>query len=826
VTGAEKAETGRDGRQPVRVSDPPGGTVLAAPAGERAEALFNFVNASLNEARRFHLEVEGQLDPDWLRGAGSQAARVVAAGSGGSLLLALMPPARTPPGDYNLRVRIVDDGGPIAADVPLVLRVQPGAEQAALPARDEPRIEPPATVPAHRDPERLPARVNLPPAGVQIDEDGNGGERPDPILDPPDSILDPPEGALLAVRPGETLLVRFGFTNSTRQDQTYVIDEDRALDPGWITLPRDKINVTRNGKGEVLLRLTPPPDAAPSEYPFRVRTGPLGGVLTPRNLILYVEPLPAVRVGARETRVWVGPWGRVAPFSLTVENIGNCDTAYRIAVKNLLLPPPPDPETRTDNEAPGAPRASSDLYETSRCRFLFDKEIDSLRRIPGNRPAKPDRVQLRLVRRKGWWWGWWEKDTVKVEAVPVTDPANSGKPGNAVHLKAVRWRLLPFPAFFNSLLSLALLILITSNPSDLSVTNALAHNGNYYVLQTARLSPEDPTKPEVKMTARLRWRAPPLAFVRLRETTGNETRRSRSGFLGSQADEVHVVREYGETRTTYSVDPAVGSASESVNVRFVPVRTRNKLQLSAGRLPAATALTPVGRSDLKVGGETIAGGEAIYQLDVPARHGADRPAILNLDNVANGLLINVWLAQKPEDIAVIGMKEDDSYQINPRQPKALKIYRSNADSPGDTPREIVFITTDAGHQKVRLKLRLVATPPARPRRPAPPPIQPPVRPVRPVPPAAPLPRPGAPSDYHWLSRRRVTEADLQGKSTAELRIMYNWIFARHGHVFRDPGLRAFFENQPWYAPGQTESRPSALERANLDRLRSRYEAPR
>jgi hypothetical protein len=50
------------------------------------------------------------------------------------------------------------------------------------------------------------------------------------------------------------------------------------------------------------------------------------------------------------------------------------------------------------------------------------------------------------------------------------------------------------------------------------------------------------------------------------------------------------------------------------------------------------------------------------------------------------------------------------------------------------------------------------------------------------------------------STRLLTNADLYGKSSWDLRIMRNEIFARHGYIFKRPGLRRYFSSQPWYTP--------------------------
>ncbi len=63
--------------------------------------------------------------------------------------------------------------------------------------------------------------------------------------------------------------------------------------------------------------------------------------------------------------------------------------------------------------------------------------------------------------------------------------------------------------------------------------------------------------------------------------------------------------------------------------------------------------------------------------------------------------------------------------------------------------------------------------------------------------------------------RLVTDADLEGRSADELRLMRNTIFARVGRVFEDPALRDYFSRQPWYRPAATPRELSAIDRKNV-----------
>lgn len=54
--------------------------------------------------------------------------------------------------------------------------------------------------------------------------------------------------------------------------------------------------------------------------------------------------------------------------------------------------------------------------------------------------------------------------------------------------------------------------------------------------------------------------------------------------------------------------------------------------------------------------------------------------------------------------------------------------------------------------------------------------------------------------YHISGSRKLTEEDVKGKTSHELRIMRNEIYARHGYIFKDPILRDYFMQKSWYKP--------------------------
>jgi hypothetical protein len=58
-------------------------------------------------------------------------------------------------------------------------------------------------------------------------------------------------------------------------------------------------------------------------------------------------------------------------------------------------------------------------------------------------------------------------------------------------------------------------------------------------------------------------------------------------------------------------------------------------------------------------------------------------------------------------------------------------------------------------------------------------------------------------DYPEISTRRLTHAELAGKSKRELRMMRNEIYARHGYRFSKYDLQTHFEKKSWYKPTTT-----------------------
>ncbi|MFH1075606.1 MAG: YARHG domain-containing protein [Pseudomonadota bacterium] len=79
---------------------------------------------------------------------------------------------------------------------------------------------------------------------------------------------------------------------------------------------------------------------------------------------------------------------------------------------------------------------------------------------------------------------------------------------------------------------------------------------------------------------------------------------------------------------------------------------------------------------------------------------------------------------------------------------------------------------------------------------------------------------GALGKYPEGSTRHLTKADIEGKSTADLKIMRNEIFARRSYIFKSPDMRRYFEKEPWYSAKNNDVRSmfTPLERENVDFL--------
>ena len=79
-------------------------------------------------------------------------------------------------------------------------------------------------------------------------------------------------------------------------------------------------------------------------------------------------------------------------------------------------------------------------------------------------------------------------------------------------------------------------------------------------------------------------------------------------------------------------------------------------------------------------------------------------------------------------------------------------------------------------------------------------------------------------NFDWLSERYATADDLEWRSKDELRIMRNWIFARHGYSFKSEDLQEYFSQFPWYYPESTNVTHllNQVEKANIEKIK-KYE---
>lgn len=77
-------------------------------------------------------------------------------------------------------------------------------------------------------------------------------------------------------------------------------------------------------------------------------------------------------------------------------------------------------------------------------------------------------------------------------------------------------------------------------------------------------------------------------------------------------------------------------------------------------------------------------------------------------------------------------------------------------------------------------------------------------------------------DYDWLSYEYVSDYDLEKMNGSELRIMRNYIFARHGYIFQSDDLRRYFNQYSWYNPryNDVSSSLNKIEKANINKIRS------
>lgn len=544
------------------------------------------------------------------------------------------------------------------------------------------------------EPESAPQPVRRAARVVDLEEEDEATQAPAPQADK--VIFDPKDGTVVSVRPGETALITFRFSNviptgQRAEARTYILQEDRALPSDWIGIVQDQVNVTPNGTGELRVLLKPPKSAEPASYPFTISTGPYGMALTPCSLILNVQAVPAVMLRTKSPKSATGPWGRNCDFELSIDNAGNADTAYRVAVK----------DTTVDKDPKGRPAAPDDLYESASWRYLLDKDLDSLVTPSSAKNRQPNNHRLRLHRRGVWWFGWREKHGVTVAAAPVTDIANAQKPGNAAELTAVRWRLTPLPWFLMVPLTILLLIMLGSSPSNFGTTNTYIGEEVRFVLGTELVQGPTTMKVEAK------WDAPFYAWLNVEkaDSTFPSDRSVDSGSRGTFSDTAEI-NDLGLDRLiTYSVRSVVTSVGSKEDVRLVPLRTDDVLRVTpnvddAEPLPWQATEETYADAPLKVQGRE-------YLVLVPSdssRVGSIR--LKNTASIASGRSVGVWVARAPTRFEIQGLTTGNkSTELRARTELPVKFSYRGSDGAGDE-EELWLFTTDQAHQFIRIKLRV------------------------------------------------------------------------------------------------------------------------
>ncbi len=78
--------------------------------------------------------------------------------------------------------------------------------------------------------------------------------------------------------------------------------------------------------------------------------------------------------------------------------------------------------------------------------------------------------------------------------------------------------------------------------------------------------------------------------------------------------------------------------------------------------------------------------------------------------------------------------------------------------------------------------------------------------------------------YPQASERILTRSDISGITKAELEIMKNEIFARHGLIFKSPEMSSYFSQQSWYQGlyEDVTSKLTDIEKQNIALLESKY----
>jgi hypothetical protein len=86
-----------------------------------------------------------------------------------------------------------------------------------------------------------------------------------------------------------------------------------------------------------------------------------------------------------------------------------------------------------------------------------------------------------------------------------------------------------------------------------------------------------------------------------------------------------------------------------------------------------------------------------------------------------------------------------------------------------------------------------------------------------------MPQPILKGHWPFTSSRYISESDLYGMSLADLRIMRNEIYARHGYIFTTKEMKQYFAQQSWYRPTSANVTLSQIEQYNVNVIKA-YES--
>jgi hypothetical protein len=674
------------------LENPKGGESVVVLAGaEPVEIAFDVVNDSPDPAA-FQVDAEGLPGGDWTSGTGSAAAIGLGSEERGRVIVRVRPPASAPAGRHTLRLKVLVNGVAYQAPVDLAVTVTASATPPPTPVVPLPvpppsvpaapvlpapvprvpvtppapppsaPVPPPAPVPR---PVVVPEAAPPPPAPVVVAAVVEEAAPPPPPPVREETVDDPRSGAVFALRPGETLVLRFPIHNTGKSESTHSLAPDGSLKIGWFTLLQAQINLTANGKGELTLRLNPPLGARAGDYSFSLSLGQYGGTLEERHYVLSVQAAPAVKLTAHRTHVTAGLFGDSADFNLTVQGSGNADTAFRIAVVG-------------GNNGTSAPLSSdgTPVYATAPWRYLIDREVDTAR------ANQNEAVRVRVQRQGTWWFGVQEAHTVRVAAVPVTDPGNGGQGENEVVLTAKHWRI--HPIHERILIPLAILALVVwlGGAKELTIVNgyssSITDGPQYYVFG------KDGDK---EIRVKLRWKG--LIFASI--VTNVPDRPRLNGWFWKLEDAFPVTGDklYGGSRT-------FALSRKDTLVRFLPARTAGNLRVLLNGRPVQG--TP---SQEKVGEDTL----KTASYDIPVAHG--RYASITFEDTRPDTQIRLYLVRDVFNGSVFDKSfKEIEWTANP----GIRTYpiklKPRDDAKAGSTDTVVLATTDGAAQLVTLNLKV------------------------------------------------------------------------------------------------------------------------